>query len=145
MLKGKNKLLYLLGCPGDVSFCVFNKIKAGWQSIFCTENSSYGYNSNHDYQWKKEKDGIIINKNTTAHPFVSTDSVGEYDINRIPNHTGYDNYMIYWTLEGKKCKDYSGWAWRVRVISDDNKNIEKFINGIIFLDKWGDLCDSDSQ
>ena len=139
MLEGENKLLYLLGCPGDVVFRVYNKIKDGWKPIYCTENSSYGYDPKHDYEWTKEDHGMgILTKST--HDSITSSIIGDYNANRKPTHTGYDCYMIYWTLEGKRCVDYTNRAWRVRIISEDNEKIEKFINGIFFLDKWGVLC-----
>jgi len=111
------KLVYVCGCPGDVNFEVYEKRENEWYKIVKSTKFSYGYRQDHNYEFETIQEPKLL-----EHP-------GEYDENRNPGHTGSDNWMRYWVLEGKTVKDYSGWTRRVYVVSSEDEFIDNFING----------------
>lgn len=102
------KTVYLCDCIGKVHFAIYEQINLHeWMLISKSSKSSYGFDPDFNYKMKSVNDKNAI---------ILTNKVGEYNQFRRPNHSSYDNYMIYWVLEGKECQDMAGWLDRVRVM-----------------------------
>lgn len=113
------KILYMCDCAGRVRLGIFYKSDNDWCFMKETKDSTLGFDSKHRYEWIDKKQ--ILKRN----------EIDNYNPNRIPTHTGFDNYMVYWALEGKKVKDYMGWFKRVRIIKDlDSNDMFKILEGL---------------
>lgn len=114
------KLIYCVGCPGDVYFYVYKKIEEGWLLEYRSTTYSYGYDPSVDYKMRQVSNSVF-------QEMLFAEDMESYDFSRRPFSTGFDNYMIYWVLEGKKVQDYAGWTSRVKVVSEDDEFIDLFI------------------
>ncbi len=97
-----------IGCPGDTWFSFWRKRGDSWIQTHESASYSYGFDPAHDYQMRFCEPREL-----------SAELVGPYDVERCPLHTGFDDYMIFWCLEGKVVRDYAGWSSRVVLITEE--------------------------
>lgn len=120
----KHKLLKLYDCPGCIHFRIYryegNDFNSKWHFILHSINTTYGYDPNFKYNFKVPD---YRYKNT----LLQSTMFDKFNPDREPNHSGFDEYMIFWTLEGEKVKDLNWCTDRVFVLSDDNDFIIDFI------------------
>ena len=103
-----------------MNFAVWTRASNGWVLELRTSQYTYGYDKNKVYTFVSQAPKVLLDKD---YP--------EFDPDRQPGHSGYDDTMIYWNLEGKTVKDFVGWTDRVYVVSSDDKFIDGFVDGTI--------------
>ena len=105
-MSNRFKILIMRDCPGYVSLSLWMKDGDSWVRLFKSHELAYGLNLSDDYDMR------------VNHYRVTKDEVGDYVEGRKCYNTGYDDYMIFWVLEGREALDYCGRHGKVREATD---------------------------
>jgi hypothetical protein len=106
-----NILVILIGCPGDTTLRVYRDLtNSRYMETFRSTNYTYGFDRSFEYQF------------THGSTILDSSCVTRMDLEE-PNHTGFDDEMIYRKLAGlNPGRSYNG-IDRVRIILSSPENL----------------------